>query len=267
MTDGPAPVKNVARRDLTKPLDFTRFKAALFDLDGVVTKTAAVHARAWQQLFNEFLQADSIRTGRPFRPFDIEYDYPQYVDGKPWYEGVKSFLDAREIALPWGTPDDGPEENTIHGLGNKKDRYFQTYLREAGVEVYPDTVRFLRMVRDYGMKTAIVSSSNHAQQVLEAAGLAPLFDTRIDGHEMQRLHLHGKPAADTFLEAAGRLNVDPQRAMVIEDAQVGVEAGRNGGFGLVIGLDRRNQAEALRQHGADIVAADLVELLPHGSKG
>jgi beta-phosphoglucomutase family hydrolase len=248
------------------PLDLARFKAALFDLDGVVTKTAAVHARAWQHLFNDYLKADSIRTGRPFRPFDIDHDYRQYVDGKPRYEGVKSFLDSRGIALPWGTLNDGPEENTIYGLGNKKDRYFQTYLRETGVEVYPDTVRFLRMVRDHGMKTAVVSSSNHAQQVVETASLTPLFDTRIDGHEAQRLHLRGKPAPDTFLEAARRLGVPPHQAVVIEDALAGVEAGRKGGFGLVIALDRRNQAEALRQHGADIVAADLAELLPHESK-
>ncbi|MEP6888079.1 MAG: beta-phosphoglucomutase family hydrolase [Nitrospirales bacterium] len=248
------------------PLDLTRFNAALFDLDGVVTKTAAVHARAWQHLFNDYLRADSIRTGRAFRPFDIEYDYRQYVDGKPRYEGVKSFLDSREIALPWGAPDDGPEEDTIYGLGNKKDGYFQKYLGETGVDVYPETVRFLRMVRDHGMKTAVVSSSNHCAQVLDAAGLTSLFDTRIDGHETQRLHLRGKPAPDTFLEAARRLDVAPQRAMVIEDAQAGVEAGRNGGFGLVIGLDHRNQAEALRQHGADIVAADLAEFLPHDSQ-
>ncbi|WP_447986626.1 HAD family hydrolase [Nitrospira sp. Nam74] len=248
------------------PLDVARFKAALFDLDGVVTKTAAVHARAWRHLFNDYLKADSIRTDQPFRPFDIEHDYRQYVDGKPRYEGVKSFLDSRGIALPWGTPTDGPEENTIYGLGNKKDGYFQTYLRETGVEVYPGTVRFLRMVRDHGMKTAVVSSSNHAQQVIETAGLTPLFDTRIDGHEAQRLHLRGKPAPDTFVEAARRLDVPPPQAIIIEDALAGVEAGRKGGFGLVIGLDRRNQAEALRQHGADIVAADLAEFLPHESK-
>ena len=259
-------MKNVARRDLTKPLDFTRFKAALFDLDGVVTKTAAVHARAWQHLFNDYLKADSIRTGRPFLPFDIENDYRVYVDGKPLYEGVKSFLDSRGIALPLGEADDGQEENTIYGLGNKKDRYFQTYLGEAGIDVYPDTVRFLRMVRDHGMKTAVVSSSNHAQQVVEAAGLTPLFDTRIAGQETQRLHLRGKPEPDTFLEAARRLKIDPQQAIVIEDALAGVEAGRKGGFGLVIGLDRRNHAKELRQHGADIVAADLGEFLPHESK-
>jgi alpha,alpha-trehalase len=266
MTDGSRTTHNATSLGRTMPLDLTRFKAALFDLDGVVTKTAAVHARAWQHLFNDYLKADSLRTGRPFRPFDIDQDYRQYVDGKPRYEGVKSFLDSRGIELPWGTLNDGPEENTIYGLGNKKDRYFQTYLRETGVEVYPNTVRFLRMVRDHGIKTAVVSSSNHAQQVVEAASLTPLFDTRIDGREAQRLHLRGKPAPDTFLEAARRLDVPPHQAMVIEDALAGVEAGHKGGFGLVIALDRRNQPEALRQHGADIVAADLAELLPHESK-
>ena len=261
MTDRPQ-TKRVFSGDPATPLDLSSYDAALFDLDGVVTNTTDVHARAWQHLFDEYLEADSIRTGRPFRPFDIEYDYRQYVDGKPRYEGVKSFLDSRGIALPWGLPDDGPEKDTIYGLGNKKDGYFEAYLKKSGVVVYPATVRFLRMVRARGMKAAVVSSSNHTQQVVEAAGLTPLFDARIDGHETQRLHLRGKPAPDTFLEAARRLKVDPARAIVIEDALAGVEAGRNGGFGLVIGLDRRNQAEALRRYGADLVASDLAELLP-----
>lgn len=264
MTEGPPTAHNVLPRDRPMPLDLTRFHAALFDLDGVVTKTAAVHARAWQHLFNEYLKSYSARTGQPFRPFDIEYDYPRYVDGKPRYEGVKSFLDSRGIALPWGSPDDGPDKDTIYGLGNKKDGYFEAYLRETGVEVYPGTVRFLQLVRNHGIKTAVVSASAHAQQVVEAVGLTPLFDTRMDGHETRRLHLRGKPAPDTFLEAARRLDVEPGRAMVIEDAQAGVEAGRAGSFGLVIGVDRRHQADALRQHGADLVVSDLAELLPHG---
>jgi alpha,alpha-trehalase len=242
-------------------VDWSRFDAALFDLDGVLTKTAAVHAKAWQHLFNDYLHAYSNRTGRPFYPFDMENDYRVYLDGKPRYEGVKSFLDSRRIALPWGTPDDGSGEETIYGLGKKKDGYFEAYLQETGVEVYEGTVTFLRLVRTRGMKTAVVSSSNHCEQIVEAAKLTPLFDTRIDGHETQRLHLRGKPAPDTFLEAARRLNVQPDRAIVIEDAQAGVQAGRAGGFGLVIGLDRRHQADALRQHGADIVATDLADLL------
>lgn len=264
MTDGPQ-TRRVLTRDTKTPLDLASYDAALFDLDGVVTKTADVHARAWQHLFDEYLHADSSRSGRPFRPFDIEHDYRRYVDGKPRYEGVKSFLDSRGIALPWGLPDDGPEKDTIYGLGNKKDGYFEAYLKKTGVVIYPGTVRFLRMVRDRRMKTAVVSSSNHTEQVIEAAGLTSLFDTRVDGHETQRLHLRGKPAPDTFLEAARRLDVDPTRAIVVEDALAGVEAGRNGGFGLVIGLDRRNQAEALRHHGADIVVSDLAEFVPHDS--
>lgn len=263
MTDTSPVAKGMVVQDGKTTLDWTHFSAALFDLDGVVTKTARVHASAWQRLFNEFLQNYSIRTGRPFRPFDLEQDYRVYVDGKPRYEGVKSFLDSREIALPWGTPEDSSDADTIYGLGKKKDGYFEAYLRESGVEVYEGTVRFLRLARDRGLKTAVVSSSSHCKQVVQSAGLTALFDTRIDGLETQRLHLRGKPAPDTFLEAARRLNAPPERAIVIEDAQAGVAAGRAGGFGLVIGLDRRHQADVLRQQGADIVAADLSDLLPH----
>jgi beta-phosphoglucomutase family hydrolase len=262
MTDGSRIAKGLVVQDGMTTLEWASFGAALFDLDGVVTKTARVHASAWQHLFNEYLQSYSVRTGRPFRPFDIEQDYRVYVDGKLRYEGVKSFLDSREIVLPWGTPEDGPGEDTIYGLGNKKDGYFETYLKESGVEVYEGTVRFLRVARDRGLKTAVVSSSKHCKQVVEAARLTALFDTRVDGIETQRLHLRGKPAPDTFLEATRRLDVHPTRAIVIEDALAGVAAGRAGDFGLVIGLDRRRQADALRQQGADIVAADLSELLP-----
>ena len=262
MADRSRIAKGVVVRDGRTTLEWTLFGATLFDLDGVVTKTARVHASAWQHLFNEYLQSDAVRTGRPFQPFDIEQDYRIYVDGKPRYEGVKSFLDSRGITLPWGTPDDGPGEDTIYGLGQKKDGYFETYLRESGVEVYEGTVRFLRVARDRGLKTAVVSSSSHCKQVVEAAELTALFDTRVDGLETQRLHLHGKPAPDTFLEAARRLDVPPEQAIVIEDAQAGVAAGRAGGFGLVIGLDRRHQADALRQQGAAILAADLSDLLP-----
>lgn len=258
--------KGLLVRDGKTTLEWTHFDAALFDLDGVVTKTARVHASAWQHLFNDYLRTYSARTGRPFRPFDIDQDYPRYVDGKPRYEGVKSFLDSREIPLPWGTPEDSAEADTIYGLGKKKDGYFEAYLRNSGVEVYEGTVRFLRAARDQGLKTAIVSSSSHCKQVVESAGLTALFDTRVDGIETQRLHLRGKPAPDTFLEAARRLNVLPQRAIVIEDAQAGVAAGRAGGFGLVIGLDRRHQADALRQQGADIVAIDLSDLLPQAQQ-
>ena len=262
MTEGSHTAKDLAAHEPAS-LDWSRFDAALFDLDGVLTKTAAIHAKAWQHLFDEYLRAYSIRTGQPFIPFDTENDYRMYLDGKPRYEGVKSFLDSRGIALPWGTPDDGQGEETIYGLGKKKDGYFETYLRETGVEVYGGTVNFLRVARAHGLKTAVVSSSNHCKQVVEAAGLTLLFDARIDGHETQRLHLRGKPAPDTFLEAARRLDVIPERAIVLEDALAGVQAGHAGGFGLVIGLDRRHQADALREHGADIVTTDVADLLHH----
>lgn len=261
MTDGSPGLHTADSRVRPMPVDLTRFQAALFDLDGVVTKTAVIHAHAWRQLFDAYLKAYGDRTGRSFAPFDLERDYRAYVDGKPRYDGVDSFLKSRGIVLPWGTPGDDPEQETIYGLGNKKDRYFETQLREKGVIVYDATVTFLRFIRSRGMKTAVVSSSKHCKEVLEAAGLTPLFDTRVDGVELQRLQLRGKPAPDTFLEAAQRLGVQPPQAIVIEDAYVGVQAGRAGGFGLVIGLDRRGEAEALREHGAHIVTRDLSELL------
>ena len=246
----------------TSQLDFTRFEAVLFDLDGVITKTAGLHAAAWKRLFDEYLERQAARGRSEFHPFDLEKDYRLYVDGKPRYDGVKSFLDSRGLTLPWGTPADGPDEETICGLGNKKDQYFEAQLREAHVVVYPSTVRCLRLAKASGLKSAVVSSSHHCRQIIDAVGLTTLFESLIDGHEIDRLHLRGKPAPDMFLEAARRLGVPAPKAIVIEDAQAGVEAGRAGGFGLVIGIDRQNQAEALRHHGADIVVADLAELLP-----
>jgi beta-phosphoglucomutase family hydrolase len=246
----------------TDTIDLTRFQAALFDLDGVLTKTAVVHAHAWRQLFDAYLKTYAGRTGSAVEPFDIEHDYHTFVDGKPRYEGVKSFLESRGLELPWGSQDDGPDKDTIYGLGNKKDRYFEAQMREQGVMVYESTVCFLKSVRRRGMQTAVVSSSKHCKEVLEMAGLTALFETRVDGVELQRLQLRGKPAPDTFLEAARRLGVAPSKALVIEDAQVGVEAARAGGFGLVIALDRQRQADVLRQSGADIVVGDLTELFP-----
>ena len=251
----------------TRRLDFTRFDAILFDLDGVITKTAVLHAAAWKRLFDEFLQKLAARTGSGFEPFDLEKDYRAYVDGKPRYDGVKSFLASRGLTLPWGTLADTPDKETIYGLGNRKDEYFEAQLREAGVAVYPSTVRCLRLAKARGLKTAVVSSSHHCRQIIDAAGLTVLFDTMIDGQDVDRLGLRGKPAPDTFLEAARRLAVLPQKAVVVEDALAGVEAGRAGGFDLVIGLNRADQADALRQHGADIVVDDLAELLPADQKG
>lgn len=243
-------------------LDLSRFDAVLFDLDGVLTQTADLHAAAWKLLFDEFLQARNVGRPIPHVPFDIDHDYPIYVDGKPRHEGVRSFLDARGIKLPLGSPSDTPDRKTVYGLGNGKDTYFEGQLRKKGVVVYPNSVRFLSLAKARGLKTGVVSSSHHTQEVLEAAGLTPFFETRMDGYEIDRLHLKGKPAPDSFWEASRRLNVLPQKTMVIEDALSGVQAGRAGGFGLVIGINRRDQAEELSRHGADIVVADLGELLP-----
>ena len=241
---------------------FANFDAVLFDLDGVITKTAALHAAAWKRLFDEYLKKLAARTGSPYEPFDPLRDYQSHVDGKSRYDGVKDFLKSRHMTLPPGQPNDGPDQETIYGLGNKKDEYFEECLRETGVVVYPGTVQYLRAARAAGLKAAVVSSSHHCREIIQSAGLAPMFETRIDGHEIERLHLHGKPAPDTFLEAARRLGALPAKAIVIEDALAGVQAGRAGDFGLVIGVNRENQAEALRQHGADIVVADLAEMLP-----
>ena len=239
----------------------TNFDAVLFDMDGVITETAVLHAAAWKRLFDEYLKKLGARTQSRYEPFDLARDYRVYVDGKSRYDGVKDFLKSRSLTLPPGSPDDGPDRETIYGLGNKKDEYFDVCFRETGVVVYPGTVRYLHAARAAGLKTAVVSSSHHCREIIQSAGLAPLFETRIDGHEIDRLHLRGKPAPDTFLEAARRLDIVPAKAIVIEDALAGVQAGRAGGFGLVIGVNRENQAEALRQQGADIVVADLAEML------
>lgn len=247
-------------------LNFADFDAILCDLDGVITKTSMVHATAWKRLFDDYLKTVAARTGSTFEPFELEEDYRLYVDGKPRYDGVRDFLRSRALSLPPGSPPDAPDRETIYGLGNKKDEYFEAALRQSGVVVYPATVRYLRLARAAGLKTAVVSSSHHCRDILSTAGLTALFDASIDGHEIDRLHLLGKPAPDTFLEAARRLAVQPKKGIVIEDALAGVQAGRAGGFGLVIGVNRRNQAQELRQHGADIVISDLTELLPSGEQ-
>jgi trehalose 6-phosphate phosphatase len=242
--------------------NFAGFDAILCDLDGVITRTALLHATAWKRLFDDYLKTVATHTGSTFKPFELEEDYRLYVDGKPRYDGVRDFLRSRALSLPPGSPHDAPDRETLYGLGNKKDEYFEAALRQSGVVVYPATVRYLRLARAAGLKIAVVSSSHHCRDIISTAGLTALFDARIDGHEIDRLHLLGKPAPDTFLEAARRLAVQPGKAIVIEDALAGVQAGRAGGFGLVIGVNRRNQAQALRQHGADIVITDLAELLP-----
>lgn len=245
----------------TDRLDVAQYEAILSDLDGVITQTARLHAVAWKRLFDNYLGQLTARMGTTFTPFDLEEDYRVHLDGKPRHEGVRDFLASRGLSLPLGSSSDGPDQETLYGMGNKKDSYFDAGLQENGVDVYPGTVEFLRLAKQAGLKVAVVSSSHHCAEILEAVKLSHLFDARVDGYEIDRLHLPGKPAPDAFLEAARRLAIHPQRAVVIEDALAGVRAGRAGGFGLVIGVNRRNQAQALREVGADVVVTDLAELV------
>ena len=233
----------------------------LFDLDGVLTQTARVHAQAWKQMFDEFLRDWSERTGQPFEPFDRPTDYDEYVDGLPRLDGVKSFLDSRGIDLPMGAPSDPPDADTIHGLGTRKNDLVLELIRQQGVEPYEGSVRFAEAARDQGLRRAVVSSSTNCQDVLVVAGIEHLFEERIDGVVAEREGLAGKPAPDTFLAGARTLGAQPSQAAVFEDAQAGVEAGRAGNFGWVVGVDRTGQAEALRRRGADVVVQDLGELL------
>jgi beta-phosphoglucomutase family hydrolase len=236
-------------------------RACLFDLDGVLTQTAKVHAAAWKQMFDDFLRKRAARTGEAFVPFDPVEDYAKYVDGLPRYDGVHSFLASRGIDLPWGDPRDPPGAETIIGLGNRKNELVLSLIRQGGVEPYPGSVRYVQAARDAGLHCAVVSASANCREVLEAAGIDDLFEERVDGITVEREHLKGKPAPDTFLYAARALGVAATEAAVFEDALAGVAAGRAGGFGFVVGVDRAGQAAALREHGADIVVNDLAELL------
>jgi beta-phosphoglucomutase family hydrolase len=237
--------------------------ACLFDLDGVLTKTAVVHDAAWKEMFDAYLQERSRRTGEPFVPFDPGRDYDEYVDGKPRADGTRSFLASRGIELPEGGDDDPPSAETIHGLGTRKNEIVLRRIREDGVEAYESSVRYVRAARDAGLRRAVVSSSANCRDVLIAVGIEDLFEARIDGVVAGREHLRGKPAPDTFVAAARALGLGPQAAAVFEDALAGVEAGRAGRFRFVVGVDRTGQADALKKHGADIVVADLAELLDH----
>jgi beta-phosphoglucomutase family hydrolase len=232
--------------------------ACLFDMDGVLTRTATVHAAAWKQMFDEFLRE---REGAAFTPFDPVADYDEYVDGKKREDGTRSFLRSRGIELPEGSPDDPPGAPTVTGLSERKNALVLEKLREQGVEVYDGSVRYVRAAREAGLRTAVVSSSANTTQVLDAAGIADLFEARVDGVTAKRLDLAGKPAPDMFLAGAEALGVPASRAAVFEDALAGVQAGRAGGFACVVGVDRVGQAEALQAHGADVVVTDLEELL------
>jgi trehalose-phosphatase len=236
-----------------------RYDAAVFDLDGVITRTAEVHAAAWKAMFDDVLAAHAT-DAKSARPFDLDRDYRRYVDGKPRDQGVRSFLEARGIALPEGEPDDSPDRDTLYGLGKRKNQLFLDHLARHGAEVYASSVRFVKALRAAGMRTAVVSSSRNCARVLAAAAIGDLFDTRVDGVDLERQRLAGKPAPDMFVEASRRLGAEAARSLGVEDALAGVEAIRAAGFGLVIGVDRDGQAEALAEHGADIVVNDLGEL-------
>jgi beta-phosphoglucomutase family hydrolase len=236
-------------------------RACLFDLDGVLTQTARVHAAAWKQMFDAFLRERSDETGEAFRPFDLPRDYLDHVDGKLRADGVRSFLASRGVELPEGAVDDPPQAATVHGLGTRKNDLVLEVLRRDGVEVYPDAVRFVNAVRDAGLRRAVVSASRNCREVLAAAGIEELFEVRVDGVVAAASGLRGKPAPDTFLAAADALGVAPADAAMFEDAEAGVEAGRAGRFGWVVGVDRTGNGAALRAHGADTVVTDLGELL------
>ena len=238
-----------------------QYDAVLLDLDGVITDTASVHAACWKQMFDEYLQKRAAQRGEAFRPFDIATDYRLYVDGKPRYDGVRDFLMSRGILLPQGSPDDPPQAETVDGLGNRKNDLVNKIIEEKGVEPYEGSVELIHQLRHQGFKIAVVTSSQNCAAVLHAAKLEAFFDMRVDGNTIPAEHLAGKPAPDTFLMAAKLLGVEPSRAVVIEDALSGVEAGSNGNFGLVIGVARKGNAEELRRHGAHLVVNDLGELV------
>jgi len=239
--------------------------AVVFDMDGVVTQTASVHAAAWKSLFDAYLGERATRSGEPFRPFDVEADYLPYVDGKARYDGVRDFLGSRGIALPWGAPSDPPDAETICGLGNRKNGYFLTEVREHGVRPYATTVRLIESLHAAGVHTAVISASKNTTAILEAAGVRDLFEAQVDGSVAEELGLPGKPDPAVFLEATRRVGAGPDRAAVVEDAEAGVQAGRRGGFHLVIGVDRADHAAALREQGADVVVKDLAQVTVAGA--
>ena len=244
-----------------------RFDAVLFDLDGVLTSTAAIHAAAWKRMFDRYLQDAARRAGGDaagtdrFRPFDVDADYKRYVDGKPRYEGVRSFLESRGIHLPYGQATDEPGDTTVSALGNRKQVLVQQAIDNGEVQPFESSVRWVKQLKDQGFRLGVVSSSRNCEPVLRAAKIDHLFETRVDGLTLAELNLPGKPAPDAFLKAAANLGVSPARTVVVEDAISGVESGRAGNFGLVLGVDREGHADALLRHGADAIVTDLGEML------
>jgi beta-phosphoglucomutase family hydrolase len=241
-------------------IELSSFDAFLFDLDGVITRTAGLHASAWKKLFDDHLAAHAARTGMPFVPFDLVADYRAHVDGKPRYAGIRDFLASRGIRLPAGTPQDDADQETVHGLGKRKNRYFLAALDREGVRVYQSAVALLREARALGVKTAVVSSSRNTAAIVRTARLTNLFDVRVDGVDVEDHGLPGKPDPAMFVEAARRLDIRPARGVVFEDATAGVEAGRRGGFGLVVGVGEGGHGGQLLRHGAHVVVRDLGEI-------
>jgi beta-phosphoglucomutase family hydrolase len=238
-----------------------RYDAVLLDLDGVITDTANLHAACWKRMFDDYLRQRAASRGEEFRPFDLAVDYLRYVDGKPRFDGVRDFLASRDISLPEGKPDDPPHAETVCGLGNRKNELVNKMIAEEGVEPYPGSVKLIRQLRSRGFKLAVVTSSQNCDVVLKAAKIDDLFHTRVDGNMLRARHLAGKPAPDSYLAGAELLGVPPGRAVVVEDALSGVEAGANGKFGLVVGVARKGNAADLRRHGAHLVVNDLGELV------
>ena len=236
------------------------FSAVIFDLDGVITKTALVHASAWKKMFDDYLQYRSEKYSEPFIEFTHNNDYLPYIDGKPRYKGVESFLESRGISIPFGMPEDSANAETICGLGNKKNLAFNEILVKEGVEVYPSTLALMNELREAGIKMGVASSSRNCKQVLERANLLHYFSTRVDGEILVELGLHGKPEPDIFIAAAKNLNVPFHQSVIIEDAVSGVQAGRKGNFGLIIGIARENNEQELRENGANVVVTDLQDI-------
>jgi len=253
-------------------VDVSAYGAWLFDMDGVLTKTADVHAAAWKEAFDAFLLEEGKRTGATYAPFDVGSDYQRYVDGEPRADGARNFLAARGISLPEGNDDDPPDARSVAGVGNRKNQLVVEVMKTKGVAVYDGAVVLVKELRRRGIKVAVVSASENTQAALSAAGIEDLFDARVDGLVVKQLHLAGKPAPDSFLEGAKMLGVAAENAVVIEDALAGVEAGRAGHFALVVGVDNHDAAgvhayaDALHEHGANVVVRDLREVMgesPH----
>ena len=242
-----------------------QFDAVIFDMDGVVTRTADLHAEAWKKMFDNYLMEVAARTGQRYEPFDVATDYTRHVDGKPRYDGVRDFLASRKIEILEGTAEDDPDRETVCGLGNRKNRYFNEILEKQGARRFDSTVELIRELKSVGFKTAIISASKNARKVLASAGLTDLFDVRIDGLDAEELGIRGKPEPDIFMAAAEKLGTEPKRSVVVEDAQSGVQAGRAGGFGLVIGVNRADQEQELARF-ADVVVRDLDEVRVAGQR-